>query len=236
MGGKGGLNILPQKKWNVYNWDNRIKVIENEKIVDKEIERMERKRKDKNLSDKAKILKRGGDLNLKKYNFSEEEKYDKNKIFKEVMQRKSMDKRLKVDMLFESRNKPMKSEEQLKLFEMDEKDAEKYFEEKESHDNITFKESIKNHLNPWYIRKRKEELKDHFKIDYKFLGKKHANNRVESKNNDLSQLNEPEYRDQVNSYKKIKSIDELRRERIEREKKEKEKINFFMNSQINKKN
>lgn len=26
MGGHGGLNILPQKKWNVYNWDNRIKV------------------------------------------------------------------------------------------------------------------------------------------------------------------------------------------------------------------
>lgn len=23
MGGHGGLNILPQKKWNVYNWDNR---------------------------------------------------------------------------------------------------------------------------------------------------------------------------------------------------------------------
>ena len=120
MGGKGGLNILPQKKWNVYNWDNRIKVIENEKIVDKEIERMERKRKDKNLSDKAKILKKGEALNLEKYNFYEEEKYDKNKIFKEVMQRKSMDKRLKVDMLFESRNKPMKKEEQLKIFEMEE--------------------------------------------------------------------------------------------------------------------
>lgn len=23
MGGHGGLNILPQKKWNVYNHDNR---------------------------------------------------------------------------------------------------------------------------------------------------------------------------------------------------------------------
>ena len=23
MGGHGGLNILPQKKWNVYNWENR---------------------------------------------------------------------------------------------------------------------------------------------------------------------------------------------------------------------
>jgi len=23
MGGHGGLNILPQKKWNVYNYDNK---------------------------------------------------------------------------------------------------------------------------------------------------------------------------------------------------------------------
>jgi len=26
MGGHGGLNILHQKKWNVYNLDNRMKV------------------------------------------------------------------------------------------------------------------------------------------------------------------------------------------------------------------
>ena len=31
MGRHGGLNILPQKKWNVYNWDNRLKVEEDEK-------------------------------------------------------------------------------------------------------------------------------------------------------------------------------------------------------------
>jgi hypothetical protein len=239
MGGKGGLNILPQKKWNVYNWDNRIKVIENEKIVDREIERIERKRKDKNLSDKAKILKKGEDLNLEKYNFYEEEKYDKNKIFKEVMQRKSMDKRLKVDMLFESRNKPMKSEEQLKFFEMEEKDAEKYFEEKESQNNITFKESIKNHLNPWYIRKRKQDLKDFqnlSKIDDKFLGKKHTNDRNDSTKNSISEVNKAEISEPVKSGKRIKSIEELRRERLEREKKEKEKIDSFMNSQYNKKN
>ena len=30
MGGHGGLNILPQKSWNVYNWDNREKVRKDE--------------------------------------------------------------------------------------------------------------------------------------------------------------------------------------------------------------
>ena len=31
MGGHGGLNILPQKKWNVYNRDNREKVDRDKK-------------------------------------------------------------------------------------------------------------------------------------------------------------------------------------------------------------
>ena len=30
MGGHGGLNILPQKKWNVYNYDNR-DIVEKDK-------------------------------------------------------------------------------------------------------------------------------------------------------------------------------------------------------------
>ncbi|KAL6579573.1 hypothetical protein OROMI_009789 [Orobanche minor] len=36
MGGHGGLNILPQKKWNVYNFDNREKVRLDEEAADKE--------------------------------------------------------------------------------------------------------------------------------------------------------------------------------------------------------
>ena len=40
MGGHGGLNILPQKKWNVYNWDNRLKVKKDE-------EKAEQKERDK---------------------------------------------------------------------------------------------------------------------------------------------------------------------------------------------
>lgn len=32
MGGHGGLNILPQKKWNVYNYDNRAIVEKDKKL------------------------------------------------------------------------------------------------------------------------------------------------------------------------------------------------------------
>ncbi|GAB2300868.1 hypothetical protein Dimus_034904 [Dionaea muscipula] len=36
MGGHGGLNILPQKKWNVYNYENREKVRRDEEAAAKE--------------------------------------------------------------------------------------------------------------------------------------------------------------------------------------------------------
>ncbi|KAI3983993.1 hypothetical protein MKX01_035120 [Papaver californicum] len=36
MGGHGGLNILPQKSWNVYNFDNREKVKKDEEEAAKE--------------------------------------------------------------------------------------------------------------------------------------------------------------------------------------------------------
>ncbi|GFZ16518.1 hypothetical protein Acr_25g0009270 [Actinidia rufa] len=36
MGGHGGLNILPQKRWNVYNYDNREKVKRDEEAAAKE--------------------------------------------------------------------------------------------------------------------------------------------------------------------------------------------------------
>lgn len=43
MGGHGGLNILPQKKWNVYNRDNREKVEKDKRIAEEKKRESERK-------------------------------------------------------------------------------------------------------------------------------------------------------------------------------------------------
>ncbi|WOL10166.1 leukocyte receptor cluster member 1 [Canna indica] len=48
MGGHGGLNILPQKRWNVYNYENREKVRRDEEAAAREeqLEREKSRRRD----------------------------------------------------------------------------------------------------------------------------------------------------------------------------------------------
>jgi len=57
MGGHGGLNILPQKRWNVYNYDNREIVNRDRKMVREERERRERKRRAERLKEQISIAK-----------------------------------------------------------------------------------------------------------------------------------------------------------------------------------
>eukprot|EP00198_Chlamydomonas_reinhardtii_P001948 XP_001691284.1 predicted protein [Chlamydomonas reinhardtii] len=66
MGGHGGLNILPQKRWNVYNRDNRLKVAQDEaKAQAKEDEARERHEQAEREHRHALLLRRaGGDAGL----------------------------------------------------------------------------------------------------------------------------------------------------------------------------
>lgn len=50
MGGHGGLNILPQKRWNVYRQDNREKVAEDEKLLGQARNEEEKKQSIANMS------------------------------------------------------------------------------------------------------------------------------------------------------------------------------------------
>lgn len=47
MGGHGGLNILPQKKWNVYNYDNRA-IVERDKKEAAEKKKAEKEKQREN--------------------------------------------------------------------------------------------------------------------------------------------------------------------------------------------
>ncbi|KAF5189495.1 leukocyte receptor cluster-like protein [Thalictrum thalictroides] len=93
MGGHGGLNILPQKKWNVYNFENREKVRKDEEAAAKEeqIKREQSRKRDAEFRlqklrfAKAEIKESGGkDL--------EEEKGFKRKKLKRDEEKKKEDK------------------------------------------------------------------------------------------------------------------------------------------------
>ena len=57
MGGHGGLNILPQKKWNVYNYDNRAIVEKDKETAAREKKNKFEKRRQDELQGKIDVLK-----------------------------------------------------------------------------------------------------------------------------------------------------------------------------------
>jgi hypothetical protein len=228
MGGKGGLNILPQKKWNVYNWDNRIKVMENEKIVKGEIEKNKIKQKYKNLEDRVNLIKKGRtDQDIFSPNF---DNVDHNKIFKEFAEKRSMAKRLKTEMLFEKMNRPMSKEEQLAIMENEPKEKEvrdtdiDTVNKDEEMKNITFKESIKKHLNPWYNKKKLDDYKEY--KEYKKLTEKPPSINIKANSDKL--LGKKHKKDDTNNEIKT-DLEKLRQERIQREKNEHQRILDFIN-------
>lgn len=58
MGGHGGLNILPQKRWNVYNRDNRAKVERDKKLQQEKHEQQSKNINESLASGRYDILKR----------------------------------------------------------------------------------------------------------------------------------------------------------------------------------
>jgi len=57
MGGHGGLNILPQKRWNVYNFDNREKVEKDKKKHEEQREKEETRRNEDQASARYDLLR-----------------------------------------------------------------------------------------------------------------------------------------------------------------------------------
>ena len=186
MGRHGGLNILPQKKWNVYNWDNRLKVEEDEKLVNTEIEKMKKDWKLKRL--KEKIDKNHGNLSVELINeikklktpFDNLDDNDKNKIYMEIMNTKTNLKKAKRDLNFKNNNKIPEKFEKIN-FEDIKTTEEIDLEFRDKGDNLTFQESLNDiKLKPWYSLPKKVEFEKNTvklsdKKDGKYLNKKRKN-------------------------------------------------------------
>ena len=186
MGRHGGLNILPQKKWNVYNWDNRLKVEEDEKLVNTEIEKMKKDWKLKRL--KEKIDKNHGNLSVELINeikkmktpFDNLDDNEKNKIYMEIMNTKTNLKKAKRDLNFKNNNKIPEKFEKIN-FEDIKTTEEIDLEFRDKGDNLTFQESLNDiKLKPWYTLPKKFEFEKNTvklsdKKDEKYLNKKRKN-------------------------------------------------------------
>lgn len=211
MGGRGGLNILPQKKWNVYNWDNRIKVKQNEAVVDKEIERRKLKHRQKRLVDKISKIKfkspqsHSNHNNMPLNNASSISDKEKNEIFKEIMQRKSILNRVDYDANYKNNNKLISMNESI--------DYEKLKSQEEINVGLhekssTIIETLHKNLKPWYMQKKAEDYKEY--KEFKMLSSKRE------RDNDIEK-------------EKVVSIEDLRQERKKREAKEHNRILALLN-------
>lgn len=122
MGGHGGLNILPQKKWNVYNWDNRIKVSKDEAKVNRELKKKHKHLKHKRFTDKILKIKRNeSNDDVRSVQSDEENRKYKNQIFNQIQREEKLEKKLKVTEYFDKMRTIVNKEDHIKLFECEEK-------------------------------------------------------------------------------------------------------------------
>ncbi|KAM3396899.1 leukocyte receptor cluster member 1 [Capsicum galapagoense] len=195
MGGHGGLNILPQKRWNVYNFDNREKVKRDEEAAAKEEQlkqEQSRKRDSQYRLEQLRQARRGS--------ASSSSAPDPSASPKEPPEKSAGKK--------ESDSKHINLFEGIRIFDPVKDGREKKRAKKEEAVRVIAPEDEKYRLGygivgkgtklPWYMEKRK---------------------------NDDDEKSEEDNGDDSRSVKKSnngkKTVEELRKERLERERKEK---------------
>ncbi len=180
MGKRGGLNILPQKKWNVYNWDNRIKVQRDEKLVEKEVNSLINQKRKTSFNKTIDAIRKGEQLISNDNCSIVLTDKDKTKIYMDIMKRESLNKQTERKInndLMNKRNSINESIDFGKVFSREEID----FSLKKRMQNLfdddlhisTFHDSIKHNLKPWYMLPKEPKLKDN-----KLLNKKREQENV----------------------------------------------------------
>ncbi|KAI4317346.1 hypothetical protein L6164_025220 [Bauhinia variegata] len=212
MGGHGGLNILPQKRWNVYNYENREKVRHDEEQAAREeqLKREQARKRDAEFRLEKLRTARGlaplnpanqpdneavednvpDDSEPKPGDFGHINLFEGIKIFDPI-------KNHSVEERDGSKKKKMKTEDKGSKVVMPE--DEKY--------RLGYGLAGKGVKLPWYLQKQNDNV-----------------------NGDSDSGNDLPWRREKNEEKRSekKTLDELRKERLEREKREKERERALM--------
>ncbi|XP_027181509.1 leukocyte receptor cluster member 1 [Coffea eugenioides] len=225
MGGHGGLNILPQKRWNVYNYENREKVRRDEEAAAKEeqLQREQSRKRDAEL--RLEQLRRARGLSNTSTSTSTAEA---------IAVAQADEKPASVELKSESDSKHMNLFEGIRIFDPIDEVSEVSRDEKKEKNKRVKKEEVrvvtaedekyrlgyglvgKGVKLPWYMAKPGGDFADQKMVadeNHDYGGKLEFGRRKDRNNVGADS----------EGSKKKKSLEELREERLKREKREKER-------------
>lgn len=223
MGGHGGLNILPQKRWNVYNYENREKVRRDEEAAAKEEQLQREQSRKRDAEFRFEQLRRARGLSNTSTSTSTAEA---------VAQ--ADEKPASVELKSESDSKHMNLFEGIRIFDPIDEVREVSRDEKKEKNKRVKKEEVrvvtaedekyrlgyglvgKGTKLPWYMAKPDGDFGNKKMVadDDDDYGGKLEFGRTKDRSNVGADSE---------GRKKKKSLEELREERLKREKREKER-------------
>ncbi|CAN0842201.1 hypothetical protein LINGRAHAP2_LOCUS3537 [Linum grandiflorum] len=226
MGGHGGLNILPQKRWNVYREDNRAKVRKDEEAAAKEeqLKREQSRKKDTEFRLEQLRAARGLDPIIKPESASKApESEQQEQVAKPSSESERKDDKddgrhinlfegIKIfDPIFMKSGEEGERKKRKKEGDDGEKDRKRKRPKKEEEVRVVTAEDEKFRLGyglagkgvktPWYLEKKSDKVENGDDVDFR--------------------RGSDEWKKSV--VKKKKTVEELREERLKREKIEKER-------------
>mmetsp|Transcript_2791 Transcript_2791/g.4235 ORF Transcript_2791/g.4235 Transcript_2791/m.4235 type:complete len:267 (-) Transcript_2791:881-1681(-) len=222
MGGHGGLNILPQKSWNVYNRDCREKVAKDERKHREEEEKKRKRSEQSEAEARVKFLKEKAKRQRLESSSDNLQSAEEVVVAAEEAVASSSSLPLKHVNLFEDIEAAAAAGGNLE--HMAEKRAA---DEKADKEGVMFlgQSSVeKKQIKPWYLSKVDQQPKTDKQI-WKEARRKQEQDPMASMTKYVSaKKTADKEKIPAQSSKGGKSVDDLRQERLAREKKEREKV------------